>query len=105
VARSQGIAYRSFRSAYPALELREGRFFEPGEKGILLNRGVARKLGVGVGGTVVALGTTADGRLSGVKLTVTGVWKVGGLPIDADQLFQAARFGSWLAGQRTSAVA
>ena len=63
----------------PPSSLREGRFFEPGEKGILLNRGVARKLGVGVGGTVVALGTTADGRLSGVKLTVTGVWKVGGL--------------------------
>ena len=34
---------------------------------------------MGVGGTVVALGTTADGRLSGVKLTVTGVWMVRGL--------------------------
>ena len=74
-----GIDPRARAAAYPALGLREGRFFEPGEKGILLNRGVARKLGVGVGGTVVALGTTADGRLSGVKLTVTGVWKVGGL--------------------------
>jgi putative ABC transport system permease protein len=74
-----GIDPRARAAAYPALDLREGRFFEPGEKGILLNRGVARKLGVGVGGTVVALGTTADGRLSGVKLTVTGVWKVGGL--------------------------
>jgi len=74
-----GIDPRARAAAYPALDLREGRFFEPGEKGILLNRGVARKLGVGVGGTVVALGTTSDGRLSGVKLTVTGVWKVGGL--------------------------
>jgi putative ABC transport system permease protein len=74
-----GIDPRARASAYPAIELREGRFFEPGEKGILLNRGVARKLGVGVGGTVVALGTTADGRLSGVKLTVTGVWMVRGL--------------------------
>ncbi len=34
---------------------------------------------MGVGGTVVALGTTADGRLSGVKLTVTGIWTVRGL--------------------------
>ena len=66
-------------AVYPALELREGRFFEPGEKGILLNRGVAKKLGVGVGGTVVALGTTADGRISGVKLHVTGIWRVRGL--------------------------
>jgi putative ABC transport system permease protein len=74
-----GIDARARAAAYPAIELREGRFFEPGEKGVLLNRGVARKLGVGVGGTVVALGTTADGRLSGVKLTVTGIWMVRGL--------------------------
>jgi putative ABC transport system permease protein len=74
-----GIDPAARAAAYPALGLREGRFFEPGEKGIVLNRGVARKLGVGVGGTVVALGTTADGRLSGVKLTVTGVWMVRGL--------------------------
>jgi putative ABC transport system permease protein len=74
-----GIDPRARAAAYPALGLREGRHFEPGEKGVLLNRGVARKLGVGVGGTVVALGTTADGRLSGVKLTVTGVWMVRGL--------------------------
>jgi putative ABC transport system permease protein len=74
-----GIDPRARAAVYPALELREGRFFEPGERGILLNRGVARKLGVGVGGTVVALGTTADGRLSGAKLNVTGVWMVRGL--------------------------
>jgi putative ABC transport system permease protein len=74
-----GIDPRARAATYPAIELREGRFFEPGEKGVLLNRGVARKLGVGVGGTVVALGTTADGRLSGVKLTVTGIWMVRGL--------------------------
>jgi putative ABC transport system permease protein len=74
-----GMDPRARAAVYPALELREGRFFAPGEKGILLNRGVARKLGVGVGGTVVALGTTADGRISGVKLTVTGIWRVRGL--------------------------
>ena len=74
-----GMDPRARAAVYPALELREGRFFEPGEKGILLNRGVARKLGVGVGGTVVALGTTADGRISGVKLPVTGIWMVRGL--------------------------
>jgi len=74
-----GIEPRARAAAYPALGLREGRFFVPGEKGVLLNRAVARKLGVGVGGTVVALGTTADGRLSGVKLTVTGIWMVRGL--------------------------
>jgi putative ABC transport system permease protein len=74
-----GIDPRARAAVYPALSLREGRFFEPGEKGVLLNRGVARKLGVGVGGTVVALGTTADGRLSGVKLAVTGIWTVRGL--------------------------
>jgi putative ABC transport system permease protein len=74
-----GIDPRARAAVYPALDLREGRFFEPGEKGVLLNRGVAKKLGVGVGGTVVALGTTADGRLSGVKLTVTGIWTVRGL--------------------------
>jgi putative ABC transport system permease protein len=74
-----GIDARAREAVYPALSLREGRFFGPGEKGILLNRGVARKLGVGVGGEVVALGTTADGRLSGVKLRVTGIWMVRGL--------------------------
>jgi putative ABC transport system permease protein len=74
-----GIDPAARASAYPALGLREGRFFEPGEKGILLNRSVARKLGVGVGGSVVALGTTADGRIAGVKLRVTGIWMVRGL--------------------------
>ena len=74
-----GIDPRARAAVYPALGLREGRFFEPGEKGVLLNRSVARKLGVGVGGTVVALGTTADGRIAGVKLTVTGIWTVRGL--------------------------
>jgi putative ABC transport system permease protein len=70
----------SARSAvYPALALREGRHFEEGEKGVLLNRGVARRLAVGVGGTVIALGNTADGRMSAVKLTVTGIWWVKGL--------------------------
>jgi putative ABC transport system permease protein len=64
---------------YPALGLRSGRHFEPGEKGILLNRGVARKLEAGVGTTLVALGNTSDGRLSAVKLTVTGIWVVPGL--------------------------
>jgi putative ABC transport system permease protein len=74
-----GIDPAARAAAYPALGLREGRFFEAGEKGILLNRSVARKLGVGVGGTVIALGTTADGRISGVKLNVTGIWMVRGL--------------------------
>ena len=37
---SSSASTRGARAAvYPALELREGRFFEPGEKGILLNRG------------------------------------------------------------------
>jgi putative ABC transport system permease protein len=74
-----GIDPRARAAVYPALGLREGHYFEPGERGVLLNRGVARKLGVGVGGTVVALGTTADGRVSGVKLAVTGIWTVRGL--------------------------
>jgi putative ABC transport system permease protein len=74
-----GIDPRARAAVYPALGLREGRFFEPGERGILLNRGVAKRLGVGVGGTVVVLSTTADGRLSGIKLTVTGIWMVRGL--------------------------
>ena len=40
---------------------------------------MARKLGVGVGGTVVALGNAADGRLTAVRLKVTGIWRVKGL--------------------------
>jgi putative ABC transport system permease protein len=74
-----GIDPAAREAVYPALELREGRHFRPGEKAVLLNRGVARRLGVSVGGEVVALGTTADGRLSGVKLKVTGIWTVRGL--------------------------
>jgi putative ABC transport system permease protein len=66
-------------AVYPAVELRAGRHFEPGEKGILLNRGVAKKLEAGVGTTLVALASTSDGRLSGTKLEVTGIWVVPGL--------------------------
>ena len=74
-----GIDPASRATVYPALGLREGRHFEAGEKGLLINRGVARKLGAGVGGTLVALSNTADGRLSAVKLRVTGIWLVPGL--------------------------
>ena len=54
----------------------EGRHFEPGEKGILINRGVARRLKVGIGATLVALGTTSDGRVNGTKLLVTGIYRI-----------------------------
>ncbi len=74
-----GVDPRERPAVYPAVGLREGRHFAPGENGILLNRGVARKLGVGVGGTVVALGNAADGRLTAVRLSVTGIWRIPGL--------------------------
>lgn len=74
-----GIDPQARAAVYPALELRAGRHFVPGEKGILLNRGVAKRLGASVGSTLVALGNTADGRLAAVKLTVTGLWVVKGL--------------------------
>ncbi len=66
-------------AVYPALELREGRHFVAGEQGILINRGVAKKLGARLGSTLVALANTPDGRLSAVKLSVTGLWVVKGL--------------------------
>jgi putative ABC transport system permease protein len=74
-----GIDPEARPAVYPAIELREGRHFQPGENGILLNRGVARKLGVAVGSTVVALGNASDGRLTAVRLKVTGIWKIPGL--------------------------
>ncbi len=74
-----GIDPAARAAVYPAIALREGRHFEPGEKGVLLNRGVARKLGAKVGDTIVALGNTSDGRMSAVKLDVTGIWWVKGL--------------------------
>jgi putative ABC transport system permease protein len=66
---------------YPAVELREGRHFAAGETpaGILLNQGVARKLGAKVGDEVVALGNATDGRLAAVRMRVTGIWRVKGL--------------------------
>jgi len=74
-----GIDPEARKTVYPALDLREGRFFAPGERGILLNRGVAKRLGVTVGDTVVSLGNTGDGRLSAVKMKVTGIWTIKGL--------------------------
>lgn len=74
-----GIDPTARAAVYPALALREGRFFVAGEKGVLLNRGVARRLGARVGDAIVALGNTTDGRLSAVKLNVTGIWRIDGL--------------------------
>lgn len=74
-----GIDPRARGGVYPALGLREGRHFQPGEKGALLNRGVARRLGVKTGDRVVALGTAADGRLTAIRLNVTGIWVIEGL--------------------------
>ena len=66
-------------AVYPAIELREGRHFVAGERGILLNRGVAKKLGAHVGDDLVGLGNATDGRLTAVRLRVTGIWMVKGL--------------------------
>jgi len=74
-----GIDPASRAAVYPALELREGRHLQPGEKAILLNRGLARRLGVRVGDKVVALGTAGDGRVAAAKLLIAGVWTVKGL--------------------------
>jgi putative ABC transport system permease protein len=74
-----GIDPAARPEVYPAVALREGRHFGPGERGVLLNSGVARRLGVGVGGSVVALGNAADGRMTAVKLNVTGIWRIPGL--------------------------
>src|SRR5262245_33639756 len=74
-----GIDPAARAAVYPALELREGRHLRPGADEILLNRGVARRLGAHVGDSIVALGNTADGRLTGRKLKVAGVWTVKGL--------------------------
>lgn len=74
-----GIDPDARAAVYPALDLHEGRHFTSGENGLLVNRGVARKLGVSVGDTVVALGNTADGRMSAVRLKVTGIWWIKGL--------------------------
>ena len=74
-----GIDAAARASTYPALEVIAGRHFEPGEKGVLVNRGVARKLGIGPGDDLVALGTTSDGRLNGTKLRVTGIYRIRGL--------------------------
>ncbi len=74
-----GIDPRGRAATYPDLALVEGRHFEPGEKGVLINRGVARRLGIGPGDELVALGTTSDGRLNGTKLRVTGIYSIKGL--------------------------
>ena len=74
-----GIDASARASTYPALSVVEGRHFEPGEKGVLINRGVARKLRIGPGDDLVALGTTSDGRLNGTKLRVTGIYTIKGL--------------------------
>jgi putative ABC transport system permease protein len=74
-----GIDPTARAAVYPALGLRSGRYFVPGENGVLLNRGVARRLGVEPGDTIVALGNSADGRLNAVRLKVTGIWVIPGL--------------------------
>ncbi|MBX7186598.1 MAG: FtsX-like permease family protein [Vicinamibacteria bacterium] len=74
-----GIDARARAATYPALSVVEGRHFEPGEKGVLINRGVARRLGIGPGDDLVALGTTSDGRLNGTRLQVTGIYTIKGL--------------------------
>jgi putative ABC transport system permease protein len=74
-----GIDPAARSAVYPAVGLRAGRHFAPGERGVLLNRGVAKKLGASVGDEIVALGNTADGRLSAVRLKVTGIWSIRGL--------------------------
>lgn len=74
-----GIDAKARAATYPDLAVIEGRHFVPGENGVLINRGVARKLGLKPGDDLVALGTTSDGRLNGAKLRVTGIYSIKGL--------------------------
>ena len=74
-----GIDPAAREAVYPAIGLREGRHLRPGEPGVLVNRNVARRLDVGVGDTLVALGNAADGRLTAVKLPIRGIWRIPGL--------------------------
>lgn len=74
-----GIDASARAATYPDLSVVAGRHFVPGEKGVLINRGVARKLAIGPGDDLVALGTTSDGRLNGTKLKVTGIFTITGL--------------------------
>lgn len=74
-----GIDPAARAAVYPAVGLIEGRHFAPGENGLLINRGVARRLGLKPGDDAVALANATDGRLTGAKLKVTGTWTVRGL--------------------------
>jgi putative ABC transport system permease protein len=74
-----GVDPATRAAVYPAVGVIEGRHFAPGENGLLVNRGVARRLGLKPGDDVVALANAVDGRLTGAKLKVTGTWTVRGL--------------------------
>lgn len=74
-----GVDPATRAAVYPAVGVIEGRHFAPGENGLLVNRGVARRLGLKPGDDVVALANAVDGRLTGARLRVTGTWTVRGL--------------------------
>lgn len=56
-----------------------GGISSPGERSRLVDRGVARKLGIGPGDDMVALSTLSNGRLNRTRLRVTGVYTIKGL--------------------------
>jgi ABC-type lipoprotein release transport system permease subunit len=62
--------------------VREGRFPAPGERAILVGRGMATQLGVGLGSELVLVAPAADGSLGNDLFTVSGIFESGMQDLD-----------------------
>lgn len=76
-ARGQGIDGKEEFSFFDTMNFVDGKNLSDEESGIVLGRGLARALDVGVGDEVTVLAKTVDGRTSRKDLEVTGIFHTG----------------------------
>jgi len=82
-----GIEGAKEAAFFNVLTFIEGGYLGDAADGIVLGKGLARALKVGIGGTVMIVGNTTAGSINGIEATVVGIFSIGQPEVD-DHVFQ-----------------
>lgn len=79
-------------------KLEEGRRFEKGERAVLIGKGIAEKMGVGLGDTLVFLGQGYQGMSAADKYPVAGVLSLSNPELNDRSVFLPLQEAQWYFG-------
>lgn len=88
-AMGQGIDGKSEADFFYGLNIEQGKALSDEKEGIVLGLGLAKALNVTPGDSVNVIGSTVDGEMNQIALTVTGIFHTGSKDFD-DKMFRIA---------------